>query len=74
MSPARLGLRAADQRGVRRSALGSLANSLAFGSLKQRSLSPERLAARASGIFEANKDVLTDPDKIKPGQKLRIPD
>ena len=25
-------------------------------------------------IFEANKDVLTDPDKIKPGQKLRIPD
>ncbi len=25
-------------------------------------------------IFEANKDGLTDPDKIKPGQKLRIPD
>jgi nucleoid-associated protein YgaU len=25
-------------------------------------------------IFEANKDILTDPDKIKPGQKLRIPD
>ena len=25
-------------------------------------------------IFDANKDVLTDPDKIKPGQKLRIPD
>jgi nucleoid-associated protein YgaU len=24
-------------------------------------------------IFEANKDVLEDPDKIKPGQKLRIP-
>jgi nucleoid-associated protein YgaU len=24
-------------------------------------------------IFEANQDVLTDPDKIKPGQKLRIP-
>jgi nucleoid-associated protein YgaU len=24
-------------------------------------------------IFEANKDVLTDPNKIKPGQKLRIP-
>ena len=24
-------------------------------------------------IFEANKDVLTDPDKIKPGQVLRIP-
>ena len=25
-------------------------------------------------IFEANRDILTDPDKIKPGQKLRIPD
>ena len=25
-------------------------------------------------IFEANRDVLDDPDKIKPGQKLRIPD
>ena len=24
-------------------------------------------------IFEANKDVLTDPDKIKPGQVLRLP-
>jgi len=24
-------------------------------------------------IFEANKDQLADPDKIKPGQKLRIP-
>jgi nucleoid-associated protein YgaU len=24
-------------------------------------------------IFEANKDQLTDPNKIKPGQKLRIP-
>ena len=24
-------------------------------------------------IFEANKDQLTDPDKIKVGQKLRIP-
>jgi nucleoid-associated protein YgaU len=24
-------------------------------------------------IFEANQDVLTDPNKIKPGQKLRIP-
>ena len=45
----RLLLRAADPQGVRRSALGSLANSLACGSLKQRSLSPERLAARASG-------------------------
>jgi nucleoid-associated protein YgaU len=25
-------------------------------------------------IFEANKDQLTDPDKIKPGQVLKIPD
>ncbi len=24
-------------------------------------------------IFEANQDVLKDPDKIFPGQKLRIP-
>ena len=24
-------------------------------------------------IFEANRDVLSDPDKVKPGQKLRIP-
>jgi nucleoid-associated protein YgaU len=24
-------------------------------------------------IFEANKDILKDPDKIHPGQKLRIP-
>ena len=24
-------------------------------------------------IFEANKDVLQDPNKIKPGQRLRIP-
>ena len=24
-------------------------------------------------IFELNKDVLTDPDKIKPGQVLRLP-
>ena len=24
-------------------------------------------------IFEANRDQLEDPDKIKPGQKLRIP-
>ena len=24
-------------------------------------------------IFEANKPMLTDPDKIYPGQKLRIP-
>ena len=25
-------------------------------------------------IFEANRDILNDPDKIKPGQKLTIPD
>lgn len=25
-------------------------------------------------IFEANKDQLSDPDKIKPGQVLKIPD
>jgi nucleoid-associated protein YgaU len=24
-------------------------------------------------IFEANKDILSDPDKIRVGQKLRIP-
>jgi nucleoid-associated protein YgaU len=24
-------------------------------------------------IFEANKDILSDPDKIKPGQVLKIP-
>ena len=24
-------------------------------------------------IFEANRDTLTDPNKIKPGQRLRIP-
>ena len=24
-------------------------------------------------IFEANKDQLSDPDKIKPGQVLKIP-
>jgi len=24
-------------------------------------------------IFKANQDILSDPDKIKPGQKLRIP-
>lgn len=24
-------------------------------------------------IFEANRDTLSDPNKIKPGQKLRIP-
>ena len=30
-------------------------------------------AAKWKLIFEANKDQLTDPDKIKPGQVLRIP-
>lgn len=25
-------------------------------------------------IFEANRDQLTDPDRIKPGQMLKIPD
>jgi nucleoid-associated protein YgaU len=24
-------------------------------------------------IFEANRDILDDPNKIKPGQRLRIP-
>ncbi|MBK7993876.1 MAG: LysM peptidoglycan-binding domain-containing protein [Blastocatellia bacterium] len=24
-------------------------------------------------IFQANQDILSDPDKIKPGQKLKIP-
>ncbi len=24
-------------------------------------------------IFDANRDILSDPDKIKPGQKLKIP-
>lgn len=24
-------------------------------------------------IFEANRDILQDPNKIKPGQKLRLP-
>jgi nucleoid-associated protein YgaU len=24
-------------------------------------------------IFEANRDILQDPNKIRPGQKLRIP-
>jgi len=24
-------------------------------------------------IFEANRDILSHPDRIKPGQKLRIP-
>jgi len=26
-----------------------------------------------NAIFEANRDQLSDPDKIKPGQKLKIP-
>jgi nucleoid-associated protein YgaU len=30
-------------------------------------------AAEYTKIFEANRDTLTDPDKIKPGQVLRIP-
>jgi nucleoid-associated protein YgaU len=30
-------------------------------------------ASLYSKIFEANKDVLKNPDVIKPGQKLRIP-
>ena len=31
-------------------------------------------AGKYMKIFEANKDQLSDPDKIKVGQKLRIPD
>ena len=31
-------------------------------------------AGKYMKIFEANKDQLSDPDKIKPGQKLKIPD
>ena len=30
-------------------------------------------AALYPQIFEANRDVLKDPNKIHPGQKLRIP-
>jgi nucleoid-associated protein YgaU len=30
-------------------------------------------AGKYSAIFEANKPMLSDPDKIYPGQKLRIP-
>lgn len=30
-------------------------------------------ASRYPAIFEANRDVLSDPDKIKPGQVLKIP-
>jgi len=31
-------------------------------------------ASKYLKIFEANKDQLSDPDKVKVGQKLRIPD
>ena len=31
-------------------------------------------ANKYTKIFEANKDQLSDPDKVKVGQKLRIPD
>lgn len=30
-------------------------------------------ASMYTKIFEANKDVLKDPDKVRVGQKLRIP-
>jgi LysM repeat protein len=30
-------------------------------------------ASKYTTIFEANRDVLSDPDKIKPGQVLKIP-
>ncbi len=30
--------------------------------------------AKYMEIFEANKPMLTDPDKIQPGQRLRIPE
>jgi nucleoid-associated protein YgaU len=30
-------------------------------------------ASKYQRIFEANRDVLSDPDKIKPGQVLKIP-
>jgi nucleoid-associated protein YgaU len=30
-------------------------------------------AAEWKRIFEANRDILKDPDKIFPGQKLKIP-
>ena len=38
-------------------------------------IAKERLgdASRYNEIFEANKDQLSDPDKIKPGQVLNIP-
>ena len=32
-----------------------------------------RLGVAWRDIFEANRDQLDDPDKIRPGQKLRIP-
>jgi LysM repeat protein len=31
-------------------------------------------ASKYPKIFEANRDQLSDPDKIKPGQKLKIPE
>jgi nucleoid-associated protein YgaU len=31
-------------------------------------------AGKYPKIFEANRDQLSDPDKIKPGQKLKIPE
>lgn len=30
-------------------------------------------AALYTKIFQANRDLLSDPNKIRPGQKLRIP-
>ena len=30
-------------------------------------------SSTATKIYEANRDVLKDPDKIYPGQKLKIP-
>ncbi|KAA9133577.1 LysM peptidoglycan-binding domain-containing protein [Marinihelvus fidelis] len=30
--------------------------------------------ARYTAIFEANRDILDDPDRIHPGQELKIPD
>src|SRR5262249_43003719 len=30
-------------------------------------------ASKYQRIFEANRDILSDPDKIKPGQVLKIP-
>jgi nucleoid-associated protein YgaU len=42
-----------------------------LGKIAQRYLGKASLYPR---IFEANRDLLDDPDKIFPGQKLRIPD